>query len=76
MNLNSPVTSLPLVGPVFAKRLKVLNIESVEDLLLHVPHRYLDFRLVSKIGSVQIGEVVTVRGEVASIKNLYTKFGK
>src|SRR3990167_6822050 len=75
MNLDTPITKLPLVGPVYAKRLKKLDIETISDILHHVPHRYLDFRLVSKISEAQVGEIVTVRGEVASIKNQYTRGG-
>lgn len=76
MDLDTPITKLPMVGPVYARRLKKLDIETISDLLHHVPHRYLDFRLVSKISQVQIGETVTLKGEVTSIKNQYTKFGK
>src|SRR3989344_1425927 len=76
MNLDTPITKLPLVGQIYARRLKKLDIETVSDLLHHVPHRYLDFRLTSKISQVQVGETVTVRGTVTLIKNQYTKFGK
>lgn len=53
-----------------------MEIKTAEDMLLHVPSRYLDFRLVSKISRTQLGETVTIRGEVASIKNIYSKRGK
>lgn len=76
MQLETPVTKLPLVGPVYARRLKKLDIETIGELLLHVPHRYLDFRLVSKIAHVQVGETVTVRGEMVSMRNQYTRSGK
>lgn len=76
MNLDTPIGQLPLVGPVYLKRLKKLDIKTVEDMLFHVPSRYIDFRLVSKIGRVQLGETVTIKGEVASIKNIYSKTGK
>lgn len=76
MQLDTPIGQLPLVGPVYIKRLKKLDIRTIEDLLLHVPSRYLDFSLVSKIGRAQLGETVTVRGEVLSIKNIYSKTGK
>lgn len=76
MNLSSSVTKLPLVGPSYAKRLEKLDIKTVEDLLLHVPTRYQDFRIVSDISKVQVGEIVTVKGKVDSIKNIYTKSHK
>lgn len=76
MNLSSSVSKFPLVGPVYIKRLKKLDIKTVEDLLYHVPHRYLDFTLTSHISRVQVGETVTVSGRVVSMKNQYTKRGK
>jgi len=76
MNLETPIGQLPLVGPIYIKRLKKLEIKTVGDLLFHVPHRYLDFRLVSEIGRAQLGETVTIRGEVLSIKNIYSKGGR
>lgn len=76
MKLETPVTSLPLVGPVYARKLKKLDIATIGNLLHHIPHRYLDFRLISKIAHVQVDETVTVRGEVLTIRNQYTKFGR
>ena len=76
MNPDSPIGQLPLVGPVYIEKLKKLDIETVEDMLLHVPSRYIDFRLISKIGRAQLGEMVTIKGEIASIKNIYSKTGK
>src|SRR3989304_9388091 len=76
MDLTSSVKELSLVGPVYERRLTRLEIERVEDILLHVPHRYLDFSLTSDIGRVRPGEILTVKGEVVSIKNQYTRYGK
>lgn len=76
MNLNSPISKLPLVGPVYIRRLKKLDIETIGDLIHHVPRRYLDYTLISAAGRARVGEIVTVRGQVDSIKNQYTKGGK
>lgn len=76
LKLNSTISSLPLVGPVYVKRLKKLEISTIEDLLYHVPSRYQDFRLVSDISRVQIGETVTIKCEIKSIINQYTKSHK
>lgn len=76
MDLKTPVTKLPLVGPTYARRLEKLGIETVENLLLHIPNRYIDYRIISDIQRVQIGESVTIQGKVDSIKNIYTKYGK
>lgn len=76
MDLSNNVSILPSIGPVYRKRLEKLGINTIGSLLLHIPHRYLDFRESVKIFRTKIGDTVTVRGEVASIKNLYTKRGK
>ncbi|RJR25446.1 ATP-dependent DNA helicase RecG [Candidatus Microgenomates bacterium] len=76
MNIKDPVEKLPLVGPTFAKRLGKLKIESIEDLINHLPFRYDDFSLISPIGKVQPGETVTVKGTIEQISNEYTKNGK
>src|SRR3972149_9040803 len=76
MKLSSAITSLPSVGPAYARRLEKLQIYKVEDLLLHVPFRYLDFRNTKNISELIPDELVTVGGEITSMKNVYTKWGK
>lgn len=76
MELNSPVSSLPLVGPVYARRLEKLDVVTIDDLLHHIPHKYLDFSLSSPVAYAQPGEILTIKGEVTSMKNLYTRYGK
>jgi ATP-dependent DNA helicase RecG len=76
MDLNSLVAEIPSVGPVYQKRLEKLGIKTAGGLLLHVPHRYLDFRTVLPISQTQVGEITTIRGELLAIKNQYTRLGK
>jgi len=76
IDLNVPITSLRMIGPVYSQRLKKLEVETVGDLLYHIPSRYEDFSLISKIALLQAGEKVTIVGVVKSIKNIYTKHGK
>jgi len=76
MNLNSPVGLLPMVGPIYQTRLEKMGIKTFKDLIYHIPARYLDFRNKSPISRIQIGNTVTIKGKVNSIKNLYTKSGK
>ncbi|MBI2611342.1 ATP-dependent DNA helicase RecG [Candidatus Gottesmanbacteria bacterium] len=76
IRLDTPVQYLKLVGPLMAGRLTKLGIENIDDLLHHIPFRYEDYRIVSKIGNLQEGETVTVQGKVDEIKNIYTKTGK
>jgi len=76
MDLTTDVGELTLVGAIYLKRLEKLGIQKIEELFNHIPHRYLDFSLTSDIGSAQLGETLTVRGQIVSIKNQYTRSGK
>jgi len=76
MELTSSVGSLPLVGYVYQKRLEKLDIYTIEDLLHHVPSRYVDYSKVIKIKNLKVDDIVTIRGTVNSMKNIYTKRGK
>lgn len=73
IHLDTPVEELFLVGPIMGGKLKKLGITTIEDLLRHVPFRYEDFRIISKIDKLQEGEVATVHGTIDSIKNVYTR---
>ncbi|KKQ75209.1 MAG: ATP-dependent DNA helicase RecG [Candidatus Woesebacteria bacterium GW2011_GWB1_38_5b] len=59
----------------YSRFLEKLEIITFEDFLYHIPARYQDFSIVSKIASIQEGETVTVKGVVKSIKNEYTRRG-
>jgi ATP-dependent DNA helicase RecG len=76
LKLDSPVQYVPRVGPAMSLNLKRLNINSVGDLLWHAPFRYNDFSQVSPISRVRPGEIVTIRGEIKSFANVFTKHGK
>lgn len=76
MELSTPVSSLPMVGQTYARRLEKLGITTVEDLIHHYPHRYDDLSLISPIGQIQPGETVTIKGQIISCRNVYTKTGK
>src|SRR3989304_7924097 len=76
LTLETPVEKLPLVGPVYARRLKKLGIETAENFLYHIPFRYENFSVIAPIASCRPGETVTIQGTVEGIKNEYTKHGK
>ena len=76
LNLDTPIRYLPRVGPAMASRLSRLGIETVGNLLYHIPFRYDDFSLVSTIAEVQPGETVTVKGIVEKFSAFFTKTGK
>src|SRR3989344_8322742 len=73
MNIDTPINQ---AGPIFKKyssRLEKLGIKKIEDFLYHIPFRYENYSLVSKIANAQPGEIVTIKGEVTQIKNEYTR---
>lgn len=59
-----PVTRLKGVGPKAAERLARLGIQSIQDLLFHLPLRYQDRTRVVPLGSVRPGDQVTIEGKV------------
>lgn len=76
IDLTSPVSSLMMVGPLYAAKLKKLNIDTIGDLLYHVPFRYEDYSQIKKINTLQNGDKVSVIGQITDIKNIYSKSGK
>lgn len=64
------------VYKMYAGRLEKLGINTLEDFLYHLPHRYEDYSIISKINTIQPGEVVTIQGHVLDIKNQYMRGAK
>ncbi len=64
-----PVDNVKGIGSAAMKKLRTQGVESVADLLLTVPRRYLDRSQIFNIGAAPIGEEVTIGGTV-------TKFSK
>ena len=67
LNLSDSISKLPKVNKSYLPKLKKLGIKTVEDLLYHFPSRHIDFSLVSKINQAQVGEILTIRGQVVKI---------
>ena len=72
----TPVGDLKMIGPSYQIKLKKLGINTVEDLLYHIPFRYEDYSLVSPIGRLQEGETATIFAEIMKFEDIYTKSGK
>ena len=67
--LSRPVTALGRgISPPARKGFAQLGIDTVFDLLWHLPVRHQDWRDVRRIADVEIGETVTVVGEIRSIE--------
>ncbi len=64
--LGTPVRFLKGIGPKRAALFGKLGIETVGDLLYHVPHRYIDRSRTLPIRQVSAGDDVTVFGRVVA----------
>ncbi len=73
MNLDTPLSEASKLLKIRAGLLEKLGIQTIWDLLFHIPFRYEDYSLLSKIARLQPGEKVTIQGEVLEIKNEYTR---
>ncbi len=74
--LQTSLTRASRIYKMYSSRLEKLGIFTLNDFLWHLPFRYDDFSLISKIAQIQAGEAVTIHGQVISIKNIFTKYGK
>jgi ATP-dependent DNA helicase RecG len=72
VNINSKLSEIPKIGPKYTAVLKKLNIETVEDFLLHFPFRYEDYSQRVSINNLSAGTVATVMGEVVKSKLIRT----
>jgi ATP-dependent DNA helicase RecG len=63
---NTPLTQLKGVGSKVAEKLHKLNIQTVQDLLFHLPLRYEDRTRICPIDNALPGMHVSVTGEVKS----------
>lgn len=73
MNLQTPLNQGSRLQKMYAKRLEKLGIFTLLDLLLHLPSRYEDYSIISKISHAQPGETVTIQGQILEFKNQYLK---
>ncbi len=66
--LAAPISSLRGAGPKLAQAAAELGIETIGDLLLHVPRGYRDRTKLGLLGELRIGEEATVLAEVRSAR--------
>lgn len=60
------VSLLTGVGPRLLERLRDLHIQTVQDLLFHLPLRYQDRTRIASIGRIRLGDDVMLEGEILS----------
>ncbi len=68
-----PITALKGVGASLATRLLKLGIETVHDVLFHLPHRYLDRTRITPISQLRLNSSYVVQGYLLGSQ---IKFGK
>ncbi len=72
MNLTTPLSEVPRIGPVYQKRLKGLGIETVRDLLFHFPRSYEDLSLLTPIKNIREGNTYCASGKLLDLKQKTT----
>jgi ATP-dependent DNA helicase RecG len=65
--LRLPVRFAKEVGPRRAPQLQKFGLETVEDVLYHLPFRYEDRRQMRDVASVRIGEEAGIVGEIVQL---------
>lgn len=68
-----PIDTLKGVGPRMAAKLSSLGIESVQDLLFHLPLRYQDRTRITPIGALQAGSDAVIEGTIRAADIVYGK---
>ena len=68
--LSDPVNTLNGVGPLVSEKLLYLGIRQVQDLLFHLPFRYIDRTRISPIGSLRPGDSALCQGTVELVQVL------
>ena len=71
--MTTPVTTLHGVSEHIAAQLARLGIQTVEDVLFHLPLRYEDRTQIKSIAELTVGETVLIEGTVQSAE---VKFGR
>ncbi len=72
-SLSDPVTSLNGVGPGLQQKLSKLGIEIIQDVLFHLPYRYIDRTRITPIGSLRPGHDAYIQGEIELSQIRYGK---
>ena len=76
MNWDTPIKFVPMVGPVYQKRLLNLEIETLGDLLLHAPRYFEDYSQIVPVNQISLNNPCTLIGQVEEIKNVFLRSGK
>ena len=72
-SLSDPVTVLSGVGIRLEEKLNRIGIINVQDLLFHLPHRYIDRTRITPIGTLLHGHNAYIQGEIELTQIRYGK---
>ncbi len=72
-NLSDPITSLTGIGPRLQERLMHIGIDRIQDLLFHLPYRYIDRTRLISLGELKAGEDAYFQGEIELTQIRYGK---
>lgn len=75
ISLDMPVQYIKGIGPARAGRLERLGIRTVEDLLYHLPSRYIDRSNPIPLSRVELGKDATIVVKVLGSKFRYSRRG-
>ena len=65
--LDTPIANLAGIGPKRAATLADRGIETIGDLIFHLPTRYQDWRNLTPLSAIVPGTTVTVEGELGAV---------
>jgi ATP-dependent DNA helicase RecG len=74
VELNSSITELKGVGEELAKKLAILRIKTVNDLVENYPRKYDDYSNIVPISKLRPGNV-TIEASITQIKGRYARRG-
>ncbi len=74
MDLLSPISTLKGVGDELAKKLAILGVKTVGDLVDYYPRRYEDYSNISPVAKMQPG-VVTIQAKISQVSGRYVRRG-
>jgi ATP-dependent DNA helicase RecG len=74
--IEAPLTRIQGIGPKSAKTLKRLGLETLGDLLWHLPRRYDDYSKLKTINRLWYGEEVTIIAAVDDVQVRSARGGK
>lgn len=69
--LDDPVTRLSGVGPKLAEQLAKLRVETIGDLLFHLPLRYQDRTRLTPVGALRLQDEALVEGTIEAQQVVY-----